>query len=524
MVRTRPVLPAGHGELLAEPPYEHWEHLIALNARARREWGCAVAGMPAEEFVRAARSDAIAAAQAFSARLGVPVRDPAGVQESTVMTGHQPELYHPGIWVKDFLLDRIAQQAGATGIDLVVDSDGFDVISLTAPCMAPVVRRCEQYLAVGGTETCFACSPVPAPGELATFCSAGDEMLSTLKAPSVKRHFDEFCGCLKSAAEDATNLAELVTFARRRYEASASTGYLELPVSMLVRTPSYARFLAHVLLNAEAFASDYNAELAEFRTVTKVRSPAQPFPDLSVENAGIELPFWHLAQGRRRSVWALRTEGGVHVAADGQIVARLPVDPESAVAALVASGEMFAPKALALTLYSRLFLSDLFIHGVGGARYDRVTDGVARRFFGVEAPRFAVASLTVYLPLGSHLVSEEEVAAATERVNRFEHNPDALLGEIDFDSEGERALAMRLADEKAKLVRAIAAPDADKKALGARIRELNAELRALLDAVGQQIEEERDRLASEREAGEILTDRTYPFCLWSPEDIADKVR
>ena len=31
-----------------------------------------------------------------------------------------------------------------------------------------------------------------------------------------------------------------------------------------------------------------------------------------------------------------------------------------------------------------------------------------------------------------------------------------------------------------------------------------------------------DQLKQLREASDILTDRTYPFCFWSPEEIADK--
>ena len=143
--------------------------------------------------------------------------------------------------------------------------------------------------------------------------------------------------------------------------------------------------------------------------------------------------------------------------------------------ALEASGALIAPKALALTLFVRLFCCDLFIHGVGGGRYDQVTDGVIRHYFGVEPPAFVVASMTMYLPLGAHVVSDEEVGAARERLNRLEHNPDALLGEVEFDSDAERDRATDLAAEKTRLVEQIAKPDADKKALGIRIREVNAE-------------------------------------------------
>ncbi len=48
-----------------------------------------------------------------------------------VMTGHQPELYHPGVWVKDFLLQRLSEETGASAIDVVVDSDGFDTVSVS---------------------------------------------------------------------------------------------------------------------------------------------------------------------------------------------------------------------------------------------------------------------------------------------------------------------------------------------------------------------------------------------------------
>ena len=49
-------------------------------------------------------------------------------------TGHQPELYHPGVWIKDFLLQRLAEETGATALDVVVDSDGFETVAVTSPC------------------------------------------------------------------------------------------------------------------------------------------------------------------------------------------------------------------------------------------------------------------------------------------------------------------------------------------------------------------------------------------------------
>jgi hypothetical protein len=207
----------------------------------------------------------------------------------------------------------------------------------------------------------------------------------------------------------------------------------------------------------------------------------------------------------------------------GELLLELPSDPDEALERLEASELLIAPKALVLTLYVRLFCCDLFIHGIGGGRYDQVTDGFVRRYFGVEPPAFVVASMTMYLPLGAHVVGEEEVGAIRERLNRLEHNPDALLGEVEFESAEERDRALSLGAEKARLVAAIAQPDADKKSIGARIREVNGELASVLSPLKAEYERELSTLEAQRAAGEILTDRTYPFCFWDPAEIADKV-
>ena len=258
--------------------------------------------------------------------------------------------------------------------------------------------------------------------------------------------------------------------------------------------------------------------------MNKSRSASQPFPDLAAAGDRVELPLWSIVGGVRGGVWAQpAADGGVSfVTRDGAPLASIGAG-EDPVAALAASGVLFAPKALLLTLFVRLLCCDLFIHGVGGGRYDSVTDGVCRRYFGVELPAFVVASITMYLPLGAHVVTEQEVSEATERLNRLTHNPDAVLGEVVFDSPQERERALELAAEKTELVRSILAPDADKKALGMRIRTVNAGLGDMLAPLKAQMQTELSALEAQRAASRILTDRTYPFCLWSPEEIADKV-
>jgi len=522
MAHAKTTTPAGHGELVTTPPYAQWAGLTRTNAAAARMWDFDLCGVPVGRLRDLARREAVGRARAFSERLGVPVRAVDDDPELIVVTGHQPELYHPGIWIKDFLLQRLGEETGAAAIDVVVDSDGFDTLEMHSPCLKPEVRVCRAYLAVGTTDGCYACTPVPPADALGQFCEAGAEHLATLPSPAVGHHFADFCGHLTAAAADAHNLAELVTFARRRYEASAGTDYLEVPVTSLAASRAFATLLAHVAMDAAAFAAAYNGALAEYRERTGTRSAAQPFPDLQVEGEMVELPFWHLAGGSRATVWA-RTGRFPALVVDGEVVCELGEQAE-APEALLASALAPAPKALALTLFTRLLVADFFIHGVGGGRYDQVTDDVIRRYFLIEPPAFAVASMTMYLPLGARVVREEEIEVLSMALNRLKHNPDQMLDEVEFDTAEEHARAVALSREKVELVTAIAAEGADKKTLGTRIREVNEALAGMFESYQRQLAEELDQLAQLRDASGVLTDRTYPFCLWSPSEVADKAR
>jgi hypothetical protein len=524
MIKSRATVPLGHGELVLRPEYAEWKDVAEKNRRASGEWDFSVAGTHIAAVREQARRELLESASAFSARLGTGVQQPRGPSDAIVMTGHQPELFHPGVWAKHFLLQRIANDLGATAVDVVVDTDGFASIAVTAPCMAPEVRRCTQYLAIGTKDNCFACTAPPAADDVDQFCRTCDQLLSTLPAPAVRRHFGEFCDALGSARVDASNLSELLTFARRRYEAPTGTDYLELPITDLIRGRSFADFVADMALGARRFSEVYNDELGKYRSLNNTRSTAQPFPNLEIGETRVELPLWAIEDGRRQTVYAQESPTGVRLLRGERPIVDLPRDGIAAASLLQETHAQIAPKAVALTLFVRVFCCDLFIHGVGGGRYDVVTNGVCRRFYGVEPPSFVVASLTMYLPLGAHNVTDDELAVARKRLNTLAHNPDSLLGEVQFETEAEREEAVRLASEKDVLVREIASPDADKKVLGAKIREVNATLAEILLPLREEYTQELTRLEAQRQATEVFTNRGYPYCLWSPEEIADKVR
>ena len=161
-----------------------------------------------------------------------------------------------------------------------------------------------------------------------------------------------------------------------------------------------------MLSRADQFAADFNAALDEYRRENRVRTPGRPMPNLKVAADSVEVPFWldstadrartRAAVGRRPEGWALRAASG-----DEFLLAPARQSRDSAHELrqwLTHHSLRLRPRALTTTMVIRLLLADQFVHGIGGARYDQVTDKLIARHFGLEPPRFAVTTATLYFP------------------------------------------------------------------------------------------------------------------------------
>src|SRR5439155_11533539 len=111
-------------------------------------------------------------------------------------------------------------------------------------------------------------------------------------------------------------------------------------------------------------------------------------------------------QPERGRLLVRRTEHALALRVGGEIWPELPGGTNANASALVRAwlalegrGFKIRSRALTNTLFARLFLVDLFIHGIGGGRYDELTDEIARRFYDHEPPRYLVLSATLLLPL-----------------------------------------------------------------------------------------------------------------------------
>ncbi|MEW6049108.1 MAG: hypothetical protein AB1609_22000, partial [Bacillota bacterium] len=479
------------GETLIEPSGPELIEVVRAGAQALESQRFQVGGLSAGSLRRAAREAALAIGRSFAERFGL-WRGPGGQEPDAaapryfVVTGHQPVFAHPGILIKNALVEAVARRLpGAVAINVVVDYD-------TAPDLsAPAPRREGGRLEAGpvrlmpvGYGRPFCHVPPPSAAQWEVFRRDFQGALASLgqEGDVLLRRFGAFAACARGGSlAAARHLAEWVTALRHRWEQDASgtrACYLEVPMGELAETRPFRLFFAHIALQAGRFATLHNDTLARYRKARGIRSRANPFPDLAVEGARVELPFWLLTQGvRRRALHVERTGSGLLLStADGPVThvgLRLPppgtpADPESVRALVEALGRerlSLRPRAAALTMFLRLFVADLFVHGVGGARYDRVTDALIRSFFGVEPPCYAVASASLTLDLKTPAEAQDE-ASLRRQLRDLRFNPQR------FVSPGAPEALRALAAEKERLVLAIQQPGAPKRQLTRRIEEV----------------------------------------------------
>jgi hypothetical protein len=216
--------------------------------------------------------------------------------------------------------------------------------------------------------------------------------------------------------------------------------------------------------------------------------------------------------------------------------ARLPLpaegDAHAAVERLMElqhSGVRIRPRALITTLWARLALGDLFIHGIGGAKYDCVTDRLIQRFFGLAAPHFLVVSATLHLPIKHDRTTPDDLRSVQHEQRDLTYHPERYLTNspdtepptdsvplLRRSSAGDNPLPNDHAELIAEKHRWIATPQTANNASRRcqAIRRINAALQPWLDNRRKQLAERQAEISRRLQAEAILSWREYPFCLY----------
>ena len=526
IVREHFRVPRGDREVFFWPPAGDLAALVERNRRLLGSYAFALVGRPVQEFRAAARAEAMALARRYAERWGFKVDRERPEPAPVIVTGHQPPPFHPGVWIKNFLTGGLARAVGGVGLNLIVDNDEARGQALRFPVRAGDVHAAEVALAppAGG----LALEEQPA-----TEVDAGAfGKIAGVALPPLAEPLRRFAAQLEAAVPGAAGLGEALSVARRRLEEELGLRNLELPVSAMADSEAFHFFVAWMLAEHEAVFAAYNGALAEYRRVYRERSAAQPVPDLARDGQRVELPLWVWRAGeKRRRLWVEPGQGGaialfadherIGVLEDGAVRARRGSGGASSsvaqLAALRQAGLKVRPRALSMTLFVRLALGDVFIHGLGGALYDKITDGLFERLWGVRPPELILASCTVRLPLEGYPATPRDLERAIRRVRDWQFNLDRLLGEAGRELPQFAALAA----EKRRLVADMRArPRPERRKAFLRIHEINAALAALDPSGPAAARADLERIGRQLRYNAVLRDREYAFFLHPADDLA----
>ncbi|MCA9248868.1 MAG: hypothetical protein KDA42_17195 [Planctomycetales bacterium] len=510
--------PREDGATLIDPPWKAIGRLLADNLRLQSECDRVVGGRSLRDLQSDTRSELIDAARQYTttyANVSVP---PTTGESPIVCTGHQPELFHPGVWLKDFAADRLAREHRALSLNLVIDSDMVGKMSVRVPTGAvadPVLESVPFDLNTGNAP--FELTRIADHDCFESFGERAAETLAPLVADPLVRSFWPLA---IERSRAGARLGEAIAQARHRQEIDWGATNLELPQSRACQSRGYRWLISHILADLARFRESHNCALREYRRVHRIRNAAQPVPELHGDEDWLESPFWVYRNDMpvRRALWARRSGKTLMLAdrAGWQYECAVGGDGDrdsmvEQLGELTRQGVHIRTRALTTTMFARLLLSDLFIHGIGGAKYDQLTDAIILDYFGMRPPAFLTVTGTLKLPIPRSVPRQgrEREIAGVLRNMRF--HPERVL------LNGHAALPQAqawLVRKDAWIQSVQSAPAGHVSAAQhEEISQINQRLSAMLDDERERLLVEQQELSRQMRSEAVLGSREYAFCL-----------
>lgn len=515
--------PRGDGEVLALPPLSAVQSLLSGADRAAR---CAydVQGRSLCDLSALARRELVDAARSYTAAYrNVP--DMAAT-DHVLLAGHQPQLFHPGVWYKNFALSHLAHVHGATAVNLVIDTDTMKDAALRVPggtVEQPQARTIAFDDAAG--EMPFARRRIRNRRVFEEFGrTAGDWLRPLVSDPLLASYWPK----VVARSRETDNLGACLSQARHQIEGEWGSQTLELPQTSVCHFASFHWFVAHLLAHLPRFAEVYNEAVMAYRRQHGIRSVNHPVPALANDDGWLEAPFWLTCekQAARRHLFVRRRGDELLLSDRQRIEVAVPLAEErdasgtvEALGELAAGGIQIQTRALTTTLFARLFLGDLFVHGIGGGKYDQLTDELVRRFFALEPPPFMVLSATLYLPVRASTNVNGGVREIQRQLRQLEFHPEACFDHRQLSADDARRVE-ELASTKRRWIETPQTPENARERCRA-IRSVNESLQVWLKDARERLLALREQAAHRTSADAVLRWREYAFCLYPEANLRD---
>lgn len=498
--------PRAHGQSLIEPNFSEVGELIRVN----RERMAADGPFFDSLRTRARRQlidDAVRYTSSYRDVGWVKVDD----QTPIMMAGHQPALFHPGVWFKNFALSRLAQQTGAIAINLVIDNDVATGCSARVPSLDPetggLYRATVPYDIAGGGVP-YEQTTIEDREVFDHFDVAVRRAVSGIvDQPCVMRLWEHARAAVERCGVAGCALAQ----ARHGLEGELGLRTLELPLGVVCRGTAFAEFVLAILTQLPRFHRCYNDSANEYRRAHRIRSNAHPVPNLAQDGEWFEAPLWIYGNQapERKAAWVRLFDD--HLVLSDRQNRELRIDTvhtklaAEQLANLVSPNFKLRPRALMTTMYARLVLSDLFLHGIGGGKYDQLGDRIMEAFFELMPAKFMVISVTVLLPGVQQADYEHDIRRLKRQLRDSFYQPERFADRVELESD--------LLHRKRELLAEVP-QGADKRAWHDELTRINSQLAQSLESIRGELRWELAVIQRNATSQNLLASREHPFCIF----------
>ncbi len=536
-------VPQKNKQIFLSPSGDKIGSLLEENKKIFSQYSFKILNQPFKEVRKKSRKGVVKEALKFSKKFDPDIGEKINPDyQYIIQSGHQPVFFHPGIWIKNIFLNELIKSPllnKCLGLNIILDNDICKDLNLSLPVLSSngnLKLEKVNFLSSALTPN-LPLEEYPYPSlELITKFTR--DIICKLKLlesdnKDILNNFKNFARYLENSSRFCSrnykkaNLGEFLGLARRLYEQELKSTYLEIPFSQICGSDEILSFFLEIIKNIKSFSKIYNNKLDGYRKLFKIRNRTHPSLNLMIKENLIEIPFWIWGEReQRRKIFILREKevNYLYNESCGKIV-HIEKDSLKSLSSLKTFLKekklKIRPKALLLTLYNRLFISDLFIHGLGGAKYDLVTDEIIREFFKVEPPHFLVVSCTLHLNFkSSPKASNFKISALKKKIRDLEFNPERYVDKLPLTKKEKNQIA-ELAEKKTELIKKIkrTLSPIEKQKISEEIKAINnfmaEKIIPLKYELNKKIEKEEEKIKQSK----VYTFREFPYCFFSAKTL-----
>ena len=499
-------IPSEKNTIFVSPEYSNWQNMLDYNHAAYSD----------SQDKSAARSQLLHIARIYTSQL-LPGFYSQQKTKNVIVTGHQPIWHHPGILAKNIMAHKVARQMKGSCIHLVVDHDIGD-----SDMILPFSNH-DQMLD-------FIKIPVEKnqrkiPFELRS--KPDLKIINNLISSVAKNCPENFCCKLWSQhfkkhpqiILSLENAADIITSLQAVLNNALGIEMLYLPTSLMSQSNSFLKFAASIIKNYEKFTCVYNDAISKNTTHSN-------FKILNIDSSEkTPLPLWLvMACGSRSCLYAKKTGSStITISTISREITSIDLteDITQQLKNILSKHQLsLRPKAITMMLFVRLFLSDFFIHGIGGGSYEKITNFILDNYYNLKKTDVGIATATAALPLLKQTPQQYDIKILNQNIRKIYHSPEKYIDKTLLEDDSvKKAIETkkRMIYQACDLTKSIQ----QKQDAWKNINKINSRLIKYAQPSIKKFEEQIQLAKQFQHTTEVLNYRQFFFGLFSESFLKD---